>query len=286
MRINYLYSKQKNTIDLFENTVEKNVIRSCNGIFLPSIQFVKSRNMFNRSIQSISILLMLFILSACFSKKNEAWLLSELSNFENIIENNDAFILSEDILEKRLTNLVKAKKDLELVKFEELTDSSKGIYKDIQKRINRELYLQDTLDVYHWNATMYRFTPLMQKRLKNGKTEEAGFEAANELLALADSFYSVAKENISKAISIEQGKLAVEEHRADYLFLQNEFPTTLEASSISKDLKNEIGEQVQNLQLQIKDYIGYVMSAVNNIDDLDNKRLVVDEGDDLKKYSE
>lgn len=233
--------------------------------------------MFNRPIQLIFIVSILIIVSACFTKKNETWLLSELSNFENIIENNENFILSEAALETRLTNLVNAKKDLEGVNYEELSDTAKAIYTDIKKRINRELYLQDTTDVYHWNPTVYRLTPLMKKRLKSGKTEEEGYEAANELLALTDSFYSVAKTNLAKAISIEKGKLAVEEHRTDYLYLQNEFPKVLANSPISNDLKNEIGEQIQNLQLQIKDYIGYVMSAINNIDDLDNTRLVVDE---------
>ena len=242
--------------------------------------------MFNQSIKSISILLILVIFSACNSKKNEAWLLSELSNFENIIEKNDIIIFSETVLENQLNSLVSARTDLNTVDYETLSDSAKTIYTAIQKGINRELYLQDTIDVYHWNASIYRLTPLMQNQLKGEKAEQERFEGANELLALTDSFYSVAKENISKAISINMGKIAVEQHRVDYLFLQNEFPNMLEASSISKELKKEVGEQVQNLQFQIKDYIGYVMSLINNMDDLDNKVMIIDEGDDLKKYSE
>lgn len=240
--------------------------------------------MFNSSIKLLSILLVLIVFSACNSKKNEAWLLSELSNFENLVEKKDVIVFSETTLEERLNFLVKARKDLISVDYEMLSDSAKIIYQDIQKGINRELYLQDTIDVYHWNPAIYRFTPLMQKELSNAENGKSGFAAANELLALTDSFYTVAKKNISKSISINLGKQAVEEHRADYLFLQNEFPAILEKSSISNDLKKEVGEQVENLQLQIKDYLGYVTSLINNMDDLDNKVMIVDEGDDLKKY--
>lgn len=241
--------------------------------------------MFNHQIKSISILLILIVFSACNSKKNEAWLLSEITNLENLVGGNDLIVFSETVLETRLNNLVNAQKDLNSVDVEGLSDETKVLYKDIQKRVSRELYLQDTLDVFHWNAALYRFVPFMQKQLKTGKTEQENLENTNQLLALTDSFYTVAKENISKAISIEKGKLAVEEHRTDYLYLQNDFSKELEESSIPDDLKNEIGEKVQNLQLQIKDYIGYVTSLINNMDDLDNKVLIVNEGDDLKKYA-
>jgi hypothetical protein len=241
--------------------------------------------MLNRSIKFLSILFAIVVLCACGSQKNEEWLLSERSNLENLVDKKDIIVFSETTLETRLNNLVNARNDLSTIDYEALSADSKVIYKKVQNEVNRELYLQDTVDVYHWNAAIYRFSPLMEKQLSSAKNENEAFEAANELLNLTDSFYTVAKANISKAISINMGKLAVKEHRADYLFLQNEFSGTLANSSISDDLKKEIGEKVQNLQLQIKDYIGYVTSQINNMDDLDNKVLIVDEGDDLKKYA-
>lgn len=226
--------------------------------------------------RSLLLLSFLIFFAAC-QTKNESWFVKNLPDMQaqimpDAIMRYDSATLQNQVL--TLKNIQRQLKEVNLVDF---SAEKKAAFLDFKNQVNLQLYASDTLKIQYWNPAIYRINAPIQATLNNkDKTAEENFTIINEILGAADNFYQIAKTNLAASIDTASAQQAIDEHSADFLFFKNELPSLIQTSNISTALKNNLLRNLEQAPLIIKDYIGYVTSLVNNLDDLDNQVKIID----------
>lgn len=208
----------------------------------------------------------LLFLVACAPSYNEEWLIGQSDEITTLLDTTAFFIPTDDYfrLKKERLNYFRAgfqRVDTLGLSASALVDFQ--IWGEELERMHQHFEL-DTID--RWDASYYNFIKFL-KPLATRLSSDA--PAADKVIALveqSDSFYYYTKTRLS-AIDLKSGKIAIQQHLADYNWLQNDFKDIVDNSSLNETSKNAIREQTDELSLAIKDYIGYINSLINNADD-------------------
>lgn len=217
---------------------------------------------------SVAILYFLIItlLYACQPQKSEEWLLENEATIKNAFTDPQFQIINTDYLNNQLVNLKTYEKHLSQVNEEKLTETSKVIYSNLKKGTQSAITLLEKDSIYHWDATKYDLGIFLKKHFQNTHTTTDDLGAISNILEQSDTFYLAAKQNLT-AIQIPKGKQAIEDNIALFHWLNDELAASLQSVELSADDKGKMLQNIKNTTLNIKDFIGFINSLINNADD-------------------
>ncbi len=211
---------------------------------------------------------LILLISACQSPKGEEWLVENQTVITTTV-NTDRFIIpNEAYLDQRLSDLKKHEKDLSEVDTQLLSNESTTTFNDLKIGVAEAIEAQEKIEIYYHDPSLYDISNYLKGLSASLDIKpESTAKNMNHILSQADTFYHVAKANLT-AIQIENGKIAIEDHIAAFHWLNDELIPAVQKNKIPTAEKNKLLTNIENLKPIIKDYIGYVNSLINNVDDL------------------
>lgn len=216
--------------------------------------------------KTLVALFTLIIIVACQPQKSEQWLLDNEKIIQETFNNDDFKIINADYLNNQLLDLKMHEKHLNQVNENKIAESSQVILNNLKKDIQTAIITLEKDSIYHWDATKYNLGIFIKKHFKNENTKAEDFSKINEILIQSDTFFSAAKQNLT-AIQIEKGKKAIEENVAFFHWLNDELNPSLQSIKLPADKRKNLQKHVKNTSLNIKDFIGFINSLINNTDD-------------------